>query len=163
MKQITLQYYGVTGTGKTVKEAKQDAGRKIEKIVQGDYTLRVVRTKRHTAVIWNTPDGWVSRIITGPETQDINRVWPSAHHPEGVEEAMDRVSFHLCQLEWKPCDTEPALELPPAFKAEWDSWVVFQRRYAEARKKGMNDTEAHFYAVRNPSRPDLWADDKNAA
>lgn len=163
MKQISLEYYGVTGKGATVKEAKQDAGRKIEKIVEGDYTLRVVRTKRFTAVIWNTPNGWVSRIITTPEEQMINRVWPSQYHGEDVESAMDRVAYHLCQLEWKPCDTEPALELPASYKAEWESWVSFQRRYAEARRKGMSDTDAHAYAVRNPTRPELWADEKNAA
>ena len=30
MSKITLDYYGMTGTGVTVKEAKLDAGRQIE-------------------------------------------------------------------------------------------------------------------------------------
>ena len=54
-KQVTLTYYGVDGTGRTVTAAKNDAGRKIEAMLKGDYTPRLIQYRHITMVLFRDP------------------------------------------------------------------------------------------------------------
>jgi hypothetical protein len=62
--QITLTHFGVTGTGETVKAAKQDAGHKIETLIR-DISRRptIIAIEGYASMIYRTPDGWASAII----------------------------------------------------------------------------------------------------
>jgi len=42
--KITLTYCGMEGCGRTAKEAKQEAARRIEAALAGDYTPRCLPT-----------------------------------------------------------------------------------------------------------------------
>lgn len=79
-KQITLSYYGVDGTGPTVTAAKNDAGRKIEAMLKGDYTPRLIQYRTFTMVLFRDPfRGWVSSLIENSfVTKRMSRILPLA-------------------------------------------------------------------------------------
>src|SRR5213593_2027991 len=66
MTTIRLTYCGMAGEGPTVKEAKQDAARKIEAVLDADYTPAVYRWGNSCAVVWRTPRGINSAYLHGP-------------------------------------------------------------------------------------------------
>lgn len=68
---IRIDYYGVEGAGKTVKEAKLDAGRKIETMLKGDYVPEVIAFRGFVALLWREPYGWFSKLLTDYHTHEI--------------------------------------------------------------------------------------------
>lgn len=60
---VTVTYYGVEGTGRTVTEAKKDAGRKIEESLTGTYKPQLIESRGTAIVIWRDPHGWHSNFV----------------------------------------------------------------------------------------------------
>ena len=151
MNSVTVKYYGVDGTGRTVKEAKVDAGRKIEAAFDRNYNPEIVKIGDEIGLLWATPFSYCYRIIT--DTKGILFGSFREGEREGVKQEMRN---HLLQLSWKP---EYGLNHPDASKDELrdlQSWFEFQLRYKAAKSKGMSDNDAHDYAGRNPARCYLW-------
>jgi hypothetical protein len=145
MKKITIEYCGMQGTGQTVKEAKQEAARKIETFLSVDHTPKVVSYGGRTAIAWMTPQGPVSGYI---ETD--GRIRSTCHHETGV--TMERVTDQLkMNLAMNAADVESD-ELPsvitnnPDAIHSYESWLGFQRAYRHATG---TDTEKHAYACHN--------------
>src|SRR6478609_1422907 len=62
--KINMEYCGMPGAGATVREAKQDAARKIESALSGTYTPRLIRHGDYSAFIWREPmGGWHYKIV----------------------------------------------------------------------------------------------------
>lgn len=156
---ITLTYFGFEGAGRTVTEAKKDAGRKIEQAFEGDYTPEVFAYRGHSYLVWRTPEGWCNRAVAGPDGPRDGKLYACANHGhDRRKDCVREVLSHLAQIAWVESDGQT----PPAFLTDRDSlsdyrtWTEFQLRYADARRRGMDDHDAHSYAGRNPGRPELW-------
>jgi hypothetical protein len=52
---VTIEYYGVNGTGRNVTEAKRDAGEQIRKALDGDYTPSLIHWGGYTVMFWREP------------------------------------------------------------------------------------------------------------
>jgi hypothetical protein len=63
MTNINLTYCGMPGSGPTVKEAKQDAARKIEAALADSYMPTVITWRGRIAIIFREPvGGWQYQI-----------------------------------------------------------------------------------------------------
>lgn len=54
--QIKVTYFGVEGSGRTIKEAKQDAGRVIERLV-ANHRPEVYQHRSNTLIVYHTATG----------------------------------------------------------------------------------------------------------
>ena len=149
MPTVTLEYYGVSGTGKNLTEAKRDAGAKIERALK-NRSPRLYRYRGAMLIVWTEPEGDCYRIVW-PDTRD-----GSVDH--GC--TMTRDNGDACGLKHliDIMRTEGEYEMPdwvPAriardhgarWLADWRSNDEFQRRYREAQARGMTDGDCHAYA-----------------
>lgn len=170
MTQIRVEYCGMPGTGRTVREAKQDAARKIEAALDGTYQPMVLSYRGLTAVVWRVAKhGWVYGFLHELEASHFERCEPTCYPGAGEAEpttALLACVNHMVSITRQEGEIDSPLfdALPPdmaaearrtlALQAPWQD--EFQRRYREAIAKGMSDNDAHAYASRNPSRPELW-------
>lgn len=161
--QINLTYCGMGGTGKTVKEAKQDAARKIEAVLDGNYFPRILSYRDISILVYRTPQGWHTTIIRDDGKMMEGLLTSSSMH-ETASEATSVAQVQLAQLGWKRDDgyTMPDF-LTDAQKRDMHSMITFWMRYQDARKAGMGEDDAHSYALKNPGRPELWEKDLVAA
>ncbi len=158
MNRITMTYYGVEGTGRTLTEAKKDAGRKIEESLSGDYTPTVLEWRGNAILVWREPSGWGHRYIVHDGKTVEGRVYACCQDTK--EEATRSALNSLAQSGWSHFDVEdwaPEILRDRADIAEFKSWVKFQRRYRVAQGKGLNDNDAHAYACGSLGRPELIA------
>ncbi len=166
MATVTVEYYGMTGTGKNVTEAKRDAGRQVEAALKGSYTPEIF-THRGTAILlYREPDGWKARIIVDPQRGAIaGPVHGNSYSGDDDLNAIRQyVNEWLADITREATDTEPPAFLKGGERIrEWHRKQEFLRRYQEGRERGMNDHEAHSYAGRNPARRDLWEAQEKAA
>ena len=158
MSTVRIDYYGVEGEGRTVTDAKRDAGRKIEAALAGSYTPEILVWRGYAILIYREPTGWCNRLIADPERGIVEgRVWGTNYGSK--EEAVSYAQDHLADLGWQESDGE---EPPPFLKGrkqigDYRSKVQFRQRYNFARRRGFSDCDAHSYAGHNPSRPELIA------
>lgn len=166
MSAVRITYYGMEGAGRTLTEAKTDAGRKIEQALSGYYTPTILSWRDWAILVYRDPlASWKTAIIVDAETGvRSGRVWgggPYATEKEAIRSAQS----HLADLGWHPDDGET----PPPFLTDRDlisefrSKVQFQVRYRTARDRGLSDGDAHAYACRDPRRHDLVALVESAA
>jgi hypothetical protein len=154
---VTVMHYGVEGTGRTVTEAKKDAGKKIEKALEGSYTPQILAWRGYVALVYRDMQGWQSRLIMDPERGVIDGPVHGSHYGDEIKEAVDAANSNLAQLGWKP---EDCLECPSILttreqQSDFRHWCKFQLRYKAAKSAGLNDNEAHSFAGYNPSTPEL--------
>jgi hypothetical protein len=164
--KISIEYFGMPGTGRTVTEAKQDAGRNIEAALSGDYTPAVLTFRGTVALIARDPKtGWGYRFVHSEKGEMLQRMYLNCGYTD-YEDCLLHAVRHIADNERKTGERDSELfnVLRPriasevrrefAQKAEYDD--VFQARYREAQGRGMSDGEAYAYAHRDPSRRDLW-------
>jgi hypothetical protein len=159
---LTIKYYGVEGSGRTVTEAKKDAGRKIEIALAGDYNPVIIVWRKHAYLIYRDPTvGWRDRLICDEDGVRDGTVFGSfGGDSMDKEYVIAEAKKHLAKLGWEEVDGQeiPSI-LPFCHHRGWRDWTEFQLRYREAIRRGMNDNDAHSYAGRNPSRPELWQEE----
>lgn len=160
MKKITLSYCGMAGEGPTVKEAKQDAARKIEAVLSACYQPRIVIWGDKLALIWNTPQGVVSAYV---ENKVGAKIQGTCHHCRGTDMNKAEQSAKL-NLAMNCADIESdsipeVIADNPNSIASFLSWIGFQRAYRQAVKDGLDNHGAHAWACHNSIRftPDLLA------
>lgn len=144
MPKITLEYYGVEGAGRTVKDARADAGRKIQAMLAGSYTPHVVSYRAYAVLVFREPtSGWATMIIADEDGVRFSE-GGSCHGYEDQFEAMKAARMHVAQLGWAKADglAAPAL-LPEREGAEFISWARFQLKYSELKASGLTETECH--------------------
>ena len=163
MATITMDYYGMSGTGKTVKEAKADAGAKVSAALRGSYTPIILTHRGYAVLVARSPQGWDYRTIYSPQDGIAEgRVWLGSNY-ETEEDATRSALNHLAQMGWAPGDGTNAPEFvkDKAARGEFSRWAEFQTRYARAKAAGLNDNEAHHYGCdalyRFPNAAELLA------
>ena len=163
MATVSIDYFGMPGSGRNVTEAKRDAGRKLQEAMTGSYNPVLLHWRGYCIFVWRTPNGWESTVTHDPEGEfgvirKEGTLYGGTHADCDREEVVRRCWEHLAQLGWKHEDgTNP----PPFLKdrrsiADFKTWAEFQIRFKAARERGMSDDDAHSYAGRNPARPQLW-------
>jgi hypothetical protein len=171
MPKIILDYFGMEGQGRTVTEAKEAAGRKIRAALEGDYAPYIVAYRNVAAVVFRSPDGWGSRLISDDERGLIGgRV--DAHCRDERADALRSACLHVAQTGWRQADglTVPDIVAKPD-RRQFLTWASFQLRYQYATKGGLDNYQAHDWAGRNPATfgelckrvPDVSAFDVPAA
>ena len=148
MKTIKLEYCGMAGEGRTVREAKQDATRKIESFLSASHEPVFIKWKGEAVLLWHTPHGIVSSYIH-PDTE---RLSGTCHH--GLSSSMDDcVSDAKWNLATITADIEsndcPSIIANDRYRArEYFHWLGFQRafRHAEAHPEVLNGVDAHRWA-----------------
>jgi hypothetical protein len=155
--RINLTYCGMDGAGPTVKEAKQDAARKIEAALNLRYSPRALVYRGHTLIRLASPNGYGYIILSPEQTPAATRHFSPCFHTESMddEECWQRALNHLAQNTWQVSDGPAA---PPQLARLMDghtlskfaAWAGFQTRYAEATARGLSNADAYDYAGRNP-------------
>ena len=151
-KRIRVNLYGQGGEGATKTEAKEQAGRLLTELVKRvqespvflhiqDYLCFIVPDfSGYRAITWKMGE----RIPTGTT------------YFEPIERVKVYCRDNLAQLTWKPEYGMVHPDLTPEENKRLSCDWEFQLRYISARAAGLNDIDAHDYAGRNPSRPDVW-------
>src|ERR1035441_9311398 len=140
--RIQIEYCGMSGAGATVKEAKQDAARKIEAALSNDYTPLVLVHGGNIVVIWDTPnnglnssylhDGKLSGVCMHPSNETITGATDS--HRLGLAQLAANVESN---------EVPSIISGDKRLVREYASWLGFQRAY---RKGNGNDCAKHQWA-----------------
>ena len=142
---INLTYFGMHGAGRTVTEAKQDAGRKIEKALTGSYAPELLGRPHHTyrAILWREPTCWSYHLLehdTKPET-----LFGCSRDYGSRQDARRYVLCHLADL-----NDDVTLLSDPADIRDWQTkhdWVI---RVRTAQAAGYSDEDARHVADGRP-------------
>jgi hypothetical protein len=144
-KQIAIDHYGVSGRGRTIKEAKADAGRRIQEMLTGDYSPHVVTYRGFATLVYREPfSGWCTRNIADEDGMRGGTTGGSCHGYADQYEAMKAARMSVAQLSW----TEDDGLLPPNFLPEREArefvaWARFQIEYRRLRAEGVPEVDCH--------------------
>lgn len=150
MTTITLTYCGMNGQGPTVKEAKQDAARKIESLLSELDDSPIIRTITHgqdkyTMIIFRNSYRWGYELIKHGESDRTH--YTSANY-DSKDEALTHAFRHIAQnvftfdndgLHWIMANDSDGL-------GNHKSWALWQHRYHAWKLQGQTDEQAHALA-----------------
>ena len=103
MSKITLDYFGSSGTGATVKEAKLDAGRKIEALHSGTWTPVIREWRGYAVLIHRNLNGWEYCFIQHPgEPLHIPPGCSCGFHDRA--DAVKSAERHIADVGWTCAD-----------------------------------------------------------
>ena len=135
--KITLTYHGMDGEGPTVKEAKLDASRKIEKYLKDtEHGPHTFTTEGYVVLVYRMHNSWASRIF-GPLLSGCECSGQSSK-----EEATRRAKYHLAQT-ISSIDNVRTDLCHPDDKNELTRYFDWQRRWKEFKAQGFNDNDCH--------------------
>ena len=140
MKQISLTYCGMYGEGPTVKEAKQDAARKIEKVLSGEWSPKIISHCGLYSIVYRSPMGW---FYSSPRSFNETTECTMGSF-ETVEEAERSARRHMGQNLWSPADglRVPGCVVHPVDIQFLTSWCKWQLAYKSATEAGASNEEA---------------------
>lgn len=161
MATVTIEYFGMDGAGRTLTDAKKDAGRKIEAAMKGSYEPTVLASRGVVILLWRDPYGWRHSTITdGGDDKGNGGFRDKLSYSSGNDYAytLQSALSHLAQQTW-----DGAEELPPclgsaaslivrrdingrAVLGEFKSWRGFQLAYKVAIANGIDDNARHQWA-----------------
>ena len=151
--KVTITYFGMEGQGKNITEAKRDAGARIEKVMQANYTPRVVGYGGEAYLIWQEPSPQGVRILSrrimrdGILLTDHSSVGVRHCASENTDAVVLEYMLHVAECTWdEESDHHEYLNGHPELQKEFCSRVQFQKRHRDATRRGMNQYEAHYYA-----------------
>lgn len=161
---VRITYYGMDGEGRTVTEAKRDAGEKIEKALSGDYTPRIISGGHWAGLIWRSPvGGFQYRMLDLSKPEDLSKSnYCSCSGYNTMADVEKAVQLHLAQkvFDWSLESVDVALSLVEDRhdKSFITSWITFQYCYKAWRDNGADDTTAHRNACENrwPNGVEVW-------
>ena len=139
--KVHITYYGMDGEGRTITEAKNDAGAKIEKALHGYYTPRILRHAGYMALVAREPfSGWGYRLIHAACTETEEPIYLNTSRDD-KEETVKTAFRHMAQL----AQTYQGIEkyLTDADRRHLDDYFAWQNRYADFKAQGYNDNDCH--------------------
>lgn len=146
MATVTLNHYGITGSGPTVTEAKRDAGAQITQLVRDlEAGPHIEVAAGHTIVATRDAHGWGYSIV-----------WPDGHIGRSGsgradrEETIRSARMHVADAAWTheigaTMGDEAFLaqfKLSPADKRDLMGRWQWQRAYRRAVDNGASDETA---------------------
>lgn len=157
-KEIRLTYYGVEGCGPTVREAKENAGAEIKRIIDRcDNDPLLVRLRDQAILIYPRTSGWTHSLITddkGALRGTGNGFRP--HGPTGYgsfEETRTAAIKHLAHVAWEFGLNDADFVATVPWLTDNDRkdllrYFAWQRRYKAAADSGHTPAECHDIASR---------------
>ena len=143
-KTISVDLYGMTGTGPTKAEAKQDAERRLTAAMTGLYTPQIFRFPAgYIGVIAREPgSGWQYAILGPGDT--TKRYGVSCSGIESADNAERALRQHIAQNLLFVTD-ENGLEVltNETDRHNHKLYIAWQEYYKELRAQGYSDTDAH--------------------
>lgn len=158
-RRCRFEIANVTGYGRNVTEAREDAIRRAAAALEGDWPVPYVFAWRGwTIMVWRDASGYAWKAFQDAgETHDPNGYSQSAF--DTFDAAKQAARRHLAAVGWTP---EDGVELPEWLtdrddRAQVASQYLHYARYYEACKiHGLKDNDAHDYAGCNPGNPQAW-------
>jgi len=141
MKTVRLTYCGMDGEGPTVREAKQDATRKIEAYLKADTTPIVVSYAGVTRIAWRAPEGWRSGYTHDGKGLNGGTCFEGSADREAVERR-SRLAVAQAAADLDGDDAS-AIVLHDGDKRELASYLDWQRRHRAWMRAGATSNEAH--------------------
>ena len=143
MSQIRLTHFGVDGSGRTVTEAKQDAGRKIQALVK---ELRFPSVYRFPTgiigVVARTLDGWSYALLYADQDSRTDEHAASGYGDQAATIAAMR--RHAAQnLVFEVPDHGLSVLVDDGARREHIGYVNWQLDYRALRAAGKSEHEAH--------------------
>lgn len=148
--KIHLTYFGMDGEGATVKEAKADAGKKIERAMAGMWMPKLLRLNNSmgqevTVLLYRTPwdwhytfiderTGWLTYSVAGFSDEEECERSATRHaaknliRPQGDDE-------HIAKQIKDQRDRQDFLE-----------YAAWQHGYRQAHSEGLSDNECRIRA-----------------
>lgn len=158
MTAVSIEYYGMNGSGKNLTEAKRNAGAKIERALEGTYWPSVISFKGWLAFIYRDPvSGWWYQLLSPEEQRNFaikaTRIHGTTNYDE-FEDAVRHARSHLAQCLIDPSDTmtyEHTNEviLNDADRKEHAYQCNWQLCYRTWSNLGKDDNECREHAWRN--------------
>ena len=153
MTTIRLTHYGMDGEGPTVTAAKLDAGRKVERALDGAYDPRVLRFGPSMAIVYRTPTGWYWAYVRKPEDKDAEEVcgnqagFRDESPADGRANAIRAAKRALAQDAWTGANSaECTSYLHKDDRHDFMVWERFKRAYKDGKAQGMDYNAAHAFA-----------------
>lgn len=157
--RISLTYFGMSGEGATVREAKADAGRKLEALVKHvEHTPSIVAVGDCASLVWHFGSyGWCNALVSahGKPQPHLSAAIPGE---ATEEEAMVRAAMHTADLAWShDVEDDEAFsaaaltryigkrDLPGKIRELVDRFA-WQRRYKSFKDRGFSNNDAHALA-----------------
>ena len=143
---IRITYYGMDGEGATLKEAKADAARKVERALEGSYTPEMIRFDDWAVLLWREPFGWHYKLIGGVCAGNLYGCTRGDH-----DEVREYAIYHLVSATYNPHD-DASVERALAYLgthgtlahiANLKTDVRFQRAYRQLRDAGVPESDCH--------------------
>lgn len=146
-KTIQITYFGMEGEGKTLTEAKQDAGRKLEAAMDGSYLPYVFTHMGHTLIVFREPDGWAYMMIY---PDDDGQKSGSSSGGNSQEETIRQGLRHMAQNLYNPKTGEDGMSVLRNKDdiRQHQNWVEWQRVYLAWADLGASDGTCRDYANR---------------
>ena len=143
MTKITLEYFGMTGTGATVKEAKQDAGVKLTAAMSKHYEPKIFQWKSHIGLVWNTP-----REVCSGYVHDGRISGVCCNGIDDFDTTCMRMRYNLAQNGADIFDDEiPAIIAKDKdIHRDYARWLGFQRAFKHSEKINPAPFDHHRWA-----------------
>lgn len=142
--KINLEYFGMPGHGATVKEAKANAGRKIEKALEGSYQPIFLTAGADTVILWREPTGWAYGFLRDGQ---ISGAHYSCDNSQKAVEKAARAHLGANATDWRTCfsaaDVHPVV-IDQTDRREIASNCRWQRQYRAACDAGLTDNDARY-------------------
>lgn len=156
MPRVTIEYYGVEGSGRTVTEAKKDASEKIKASLTGNYHPKIIYHRGYAQLIYREPDGWHHAEIIDPISVRTSFGWTTGQSLEDVMKSaimsLAHSGRHSGEFTCDLFDTLPRSERAKAL-SDFCDLSAFHDAYDHARKVLLLDEhKCHEWACQNKHR-----------
>lgn len=143
MARIRLEHFGVDGSGRTVTEAKQDAGRKIQALVEELRFPCVFRFPTGiVGVVARTVEGWSYALLYADQESRTDALAASGYGDQA--ETVAAMRRHVAQnLVFGVPDHGLSVLADDRARREHIGYVNWQLDYRALRAAGKSDHEAH--------------------
>ncbi len=145
-KQVRVNFHGVEGTGRTLTEAREDAGKTIKARMTGTYTPEIIAHKGYTLLLWRDLYGWNFSILTDHETGKLRSGFIyGCSGSQTFEDARNAGAAHLARCAWEYGDGSDAPDIltTKEGRQQFTDWALWQARYKTFRAQGCDDSTAH--------------------
>ena len=160
MATVTIEYFGMDGQGRTVTEAKRNAGEKIERALKGSYQPRVIHRKNCAALLYREPSGWHYSLLTktdGTVRDDL----PCGTFYGSLDDAEQAALFHVTQNAWDGEEGEALDSLLEGMNkrnvSEMVTWARWQLRWRHAVANGLTRDQAWDWASAHTNHAEAMA------
>lgn len=145
---VRLTYFGMDGEGRTMKDAKLDAGSKIESLVREVCTPKTLRVGNTTAIIWRDAWGWGYGFLNDQQGEGD---CICSHHSATLEECQRACREHLAQNvldqdEYTTVESLPEWLTDKTSRREVCTYFEWQRAARYAQSLGLNPNAVHAWA-----------------